>query len=117
ALYAFVILVGTGIYLTFFFEPSRALTVYHGTYAPLHGQEMSEAYRSVLNISTTVKAGLLVRQAHHWAANIFLVAIVLHLLRVFFTGAFRKPRELTYYIGLTMLLLAFAEGYIGYSMV
>jgi ubiquinol-cytochrome c reductase cytochrome b subunit len=78
---------------------------------------MSEAYRSVLNISTAVKAGLLIRQAHHWAANVFLVAIVLHLLRVFFTGAFRKPRELTYYIGLTMLMLAFLEGYVGYSMV
>src|ERR1044072_5659063 len=83
ALYAFVVLVATGVYLTFFFEPSRQLVVYHGPYAPLHGQRMSEAYRSVLNISTTVKAGLLIRQAHHWAANVFMVAIVLHLLRIF----------------------------------
>jgi ubiquinol-cytochrome c reductase cytochrome b subunit len=78
---------------------------------------MSEAYRSVLNISTTVKAGLLIRQTHHWAANVFLAAIVLHLFRIFFTGAYRKPRELTYWIGLTMLLLALLEAYVGYSMV
>jgi ubiquinol-cytochrome c reductase cytochrome b subunit len=116
ALYAFVVLVLTGIYLTFFFEPSTATTVYHGTYAPLRGQEMTKAYRSVVDISFKVKAGLLIRQTHHWAANVFVVAIVLHLLRVFFTGAFRKPRELTYYIGLTMLALALLEGYLGYSL-
>ena len=78
---------------------------------------MSEAYRSVLNISTSVKAGLLIRQTHHWAANVFVAAIVLHLLRVFFTGAYRKPRELTYFLGLTMLMVALLEGYLGYSMV
>src|SRR5207248_2521777 len=90
---------------------------YHGPYQPLQGQEMSEAYRSVLNISTTVKAGLLIRQTHHWAANVFLAAIVLHLFRIFFTGAYRKPRELTYWIGVTMLFVAFLEGFLGYSLV
>jgi ubiquinol-cytochrome c reductase cytochrome b subunit len=117
ALYAFIVLVATGVYLTFFFVDSTREVVYHGPYAPLAGQPMSEAYRSVLNISTTVKAGLLVRQTHHWAANVFLVAIVLHLFRIFFTGAYRKPRELTYVIGVTMLMLALLEAYIGYSMV
>jgi ubiquinol-cytochrome c reductase cytochrome b subunit len=117
ALYAFMVLVGTGIYLTFFFEPSHATVVYHGAYEPLRGQQMSEAYRSVVDISVSVKAGLLIRQAHHWAANIFMVAIVLHLLRIFFTGAYRKPRELTYYIGLTILVLGLLEAYVGYSMV
>jgi ubiquinol-cytochrome c reductase cytochrome b subunit len=116
ALYSFVVLVGTGIYLTFFFVDSTQTTVYHGPYAPLQGHEMTEAYRSVLNISTTVKAGLLIRQTHHWAANVFIAAIVLHLLRIFFTGAFRKPRDLTYYIGLTMLLVSLLEGYLGYSL-
>jgi len=117
ALYAFVILVGTGIYLTFFFEPSTAKTVYHGVYGPLQGVEMTRAYRSAIDISFKVKAGLLMRQTHHWAADVFVAAIVLHMLRIFFTGAFRKPRDLTYYIGLTMLLLALLEGYVGYSMI
>jgi quinol---cytochrome-c reductase cytochrome b subunit len=117
ALYAFLVLVGTGVYLTFFFEDSAAQTIYNGEYAPLVGHEMSQAYRSVLELSTTVKAGLLIRQTHHWAANVFIAAIVLHLVRIFFTGAFRKPRDLTYYVGLTMLMLALLEGYIGYSLV
>jgi ubiquinol-cytochrome c reductase cytochrome b subunit len=116
ALYSFLILVGTGVYLTFFFEPSTATTVYRGGYEPLQGQRMSEAYRSVVEISLDRKAGLLFRQTHHWAANVFIVAIVLHLLRIFFTGAFRKPRELTYYAGLTMLMVALLEGFLGYSL-
>jgi ubiquinol-cytochrome c reductase cytochrome b subunit len=117
ALYAFVVLVATGIYLTFFFVDSTREVVYQGPYTPLQGQHMTEAYRSVLNISTTVKAGLLIRQTHHWAANVFLASIILHLFRIFFTGAYRKPRELTYFLGVTMLVLALLEGYIGYSLV
>src|SRR3954454_6998846 len=116
ALYAFMVLVGTGIYLTFFFVDSTQDVTYHGPYAPLQGQHMTEAYRSVLDISTSVKAGLLIRQTHHWAANVFLVAILLHLLRVFFTGAYRKPRELTYWLGLSILMVALLEGYLGYSL-
>src|SRR2546430_1382979 len=78
---------------------------------------MPHAYKSVLDISFSVKAGLLIRQTHHWAADVFIVAIVLHLLRVFFTGAFRRPREITYVLGVTMLALALLEGYLGYSLV
>ena len=117
ALYAFVVLVATGIYLTFFFEPSTAKTVYHGSYAPLRGMEMSRAYASVVHLSFDVKAGLLIRQTHHWAADIFVAAIVLHLVRVFFTGAYRKPRELTYLIGVVMLFAPLLEGYLGYSLI
>jgi ubiquinol-cytochrome c reductase cytochrome b subunit len=116
ALYCFVLLVATGIYLTLFFDDSRSQTVYHGSYKPLQGESMSRAYESVLHISLDVKAGLLMRQTHHWAANVFLAAILLHVLRVFFTGAFRKPRDLTYLIGLGMLFIAFVEGYLGYSL-
>jgi ubiquinol-cytochrome c reductase cytochrome b subunit len=116
ALYLFLLLVATGVYLTFFFEPDTSTTIYHGSYAPLHGATMTHAYKSVVDLSLDVKAGLLIRQTHHWAANVFLAAIVLHLLRIFFTGAFRKPRDLTYYLGLTMLTLAVLEGYIGYSL-
>jgi len=117
ALYSFVVLVGTGVYLTFFFEPSVHQVIYQGPYLPLRGAHMSEAYRSVVHMSFEVKSGLLMRQTHHWAADVFVAAIVLHMLRVFFTGAFRKPRDVTYYIGLSMLGLALLEGYLGYSLV
>jgi quinol---cytochrome-c reductase cytochrome b subunit len=116
ALYAFVVLVGTGIYLTFFFEPSLARETYHGAYEPLRGAEATKAYLSTVDISLEVKAGLLVRQTHHWAANVFIVAIVLHLMRIFFTGAFRKPRDINVAVGATMLALAILEGYVGYSL-
>jgi len=117
ALYAFVVLVGTGIFLTLFFEPSLSRTVYDGSYEPLRGATMSHAYKSAVDLSFDVRAGLLFRQTHHWAADVFVAAIVAHLLRIFFTGAFRKPRELTYLIGLALLFLALLEGYLGYSMV
>ena len=116
ALYSFLILVATGIYLTLFFEPSSTQVVYHGSYAPLQGQEMSKAYASAVELSFDVRAGLLIRQVHHWAALVFLAAIVVHLMRIFFTGAYRKPRDVNYYVGLTMLVLAVVEGYAGYSL-
>jgi ubiquinol-cytochrome c reductase cytochrome b subunit len=117
ALYSFVLLVLTGIYLTFFFKPSLVQVHYHGGYLPLEGRSMSEAYKSTVDLSFKIKAGLLIRQTHHWAADVFVGAIVVHLLRIFFTGAFRKPRELTYLIGIAMLFLGLLEGYLGYSMV
>jgi ubiquinol-cytochrome c reductase cytochrome b subunit len=106
ALYAFVVLVATGVFLALFFEPSLSETVYRGSYEPLRGATMSDAYRSAVDLSFDVKAGLLMRQTHHWAADVFVAAIVVHLMRVFFTGAFRRPRELTYVIGLLMLFTA-----------
>jgi ubiquinol-cytochrome c reductase cytochrome b subunit len=117
ALYAFVVLLATGTFLALFFEPSLAETTYQGSYAPLRGATMSEAYRSSVELSFDIKAGLLMRQTHHWAADVFVASIVLHLLRIFFTGAYRRPRELTYLIGVLMLFLALVEGYLGYSMV
>jgi ubiquinol-cytochrome c reductase cytochrome b subunit len=117
ALYSFIVLVATGVFLTFFFEPSLANTHYHGSYAPLRGVEMSAAYKSVVEISFEVKAGLLIRQTHHWAADVFVASMVIHLMRIFFTGAFRRPRELTWLVGLTMLFASLLEGYLGYSLV
>jgi ubiquinol-cytochrome c reductase cytochrome b subunit len=117
ALYSFIVLIGTGIFLTLYYIPSQAQVIYHGNYALLRNQEMSEAYRSVLDITFNVPAGLLMRQVHHWAADVFIAAIVLHLCRIFFTGAYRKPRDFNYYIGLTMLMLAILEGFAGYSLV
>ncbi len=115
-LYSFVILILTGIYLTFFFDPSSAKTVYEGSYVPLQGVEMTEAYRSSVELSFDVRAGLLMRQIHHWAALLFLATMVVHLARVFFTGAFRKPREINWIIGVTLLTLAIFNGSAGYSL-
>lgn len=116
ALYCFIILIATGTWLAFFFDPSTAETVYRGSYEGLQGVEMSKAYASALEISFDVKAGLVMRQMHHWAALIFLGAIVVHLARVFFTGAFRRPREPNWLIGVAMLLLAIVNGFAGYSL-
>jgi ubiquinol-cytochrome c reductase cytochrome b subunit len=116
ALYCFVILVATGSYLTFFFSASEHKVIYHGAYRPLRGAEMSAAYQSVVDLSFKVRSGLVMRQIHHWAALVFLAAIVVHLARVFFTGAFRRPREINWIIGVTLLLLAMANGFTGYSL-
>jgi len=116
ALYSFIVLVATGTYLALFFTPSSAEAVYRGPYSLLQGVPVSAAFQSTMNISFTVPAGLLIRQTHHWAALLFVAAIVGHLLRIFFTGAFRKPRDINYYIGLTLLTFAILEGFMGYSL-
>jgi quinol---cytochrome-c reductase cytochrome b subunit len=116
ALYCFVVLLITGTYLTFFFEGSQQKVVYDGSYQPLQGAEVSAAYNSVMRISFDVKGGLLIRQMHHWAALIFIGAIALHMARVFFTGAFRRPREINWVVGVLLLLLALAAGFTGYSL-
>ncbi|MGH9002166.1 MAG: cytochrome bc1 complex cytochrome b subunit, partial [Acidimicrobiia bacterium] len=114
--YCFVILLATGVFLTFFFEASAREVVYQGPYAPLRGIEMSAAYRSGLQLSFEVRAGLVMRQIHHWAALVFIAALVVHLMRVFFTGAFRRPRELNWLVGVTLLVLAIGNGFFGYSL-
>ncbi len=116
ALYSFIILIITGIYLTFFFVPSLHPIVYHGSYRKLDNLTMSEAYSSVLKISFDIRGGLLIRQIHHWAALVFVASICLHILRIFFSGAFRKPREINWVIGTTLFILACAEGFCGYSL-
>ena len=116
ALYSFVVLLATGVFLTLYFVPSQAVVVYHGVYRPLDGVRMSEAYQSTVTLSFAVRAGLLMRQMHHWAADIFIASIVVHMARIFFTGAFRKPRELNWTIGIILLILAILNGFIGYSL-
>jgi ubiquinol-cytochrome c reductase cytochrome b subunit len=116
AFYCFMILVLTGVWLTFFFDPSDAVVVYHGSYAPLRGQTMSLAYESTVQLSLSVRSGLLIRQIHHWTADLFMAAIVCHLARIFFTGAFRKPRDINWIVGVTLLLLAVLNGFTGYSL-
>ncbi len=116
ALYSFIVILITGTFLTFFFQASMVDVVYNGSYVPLKGITMSAALDSTLNISFDIRGGLLVRQIHHWAALLFVASIGLHMLRVFFTGAFRKPRELNWFIGFVMFVLAMAEGFTGYSL-
>ncbi|WP_106400369.1 cytochrome bc1 complex cytochrome b subunit [Actinocorallia populi] len=116
ALYSFLVLVATGMFLMLFFKPSMGEVVYDGSYAPLRGVRMSEAFASTVRLSLDVRGGLLLRQIHHWAALVFLASICVHLLRVFFTGAFRRPREVNWLIGVTMFVLAIAEGFAGYSL-
>ncbi|MDN5853053.1 MAG: cytochrome bc complex cytochrome b subunit [Actinomycetia bacterium] len=116
ALWSFVVLLLTGVFLTLWFDPSATETVYDGSYAPLRGVEMSAAYESTLNISFDIRGGLLMRQVHHWAAMLFLAAMLIHMLRVFFTGGYRRPRELTWLVGISMLAIGLLEGFAGYSL-
>jgi len=116
ALYSFIILLLSGVFLTFFFVPSVGETTYTGAYAPLNGAKVSEAFASTVRMSFDVRGGLLMRQVHHWAALVFVAAIIVHMFRVFFTGAFRKPRELNWVIGSILALLALFEGFLGYSL-
>jgi ubiquinol-cytochrome c reductase cytochrome b subunit len=116
ALFCFVVLLLTGIFLTLFYVPDGTLVTYEGPYLPLHGQQVSAAYESVMTLSYEVRAGLVMRQVHHWAALVFLAAITVHILRVFFTGAFRRPREINWLVGIGLLTLALAMGITGYSL-
>ena len=116
ALYSFVVILISGTFLTFFYNPSMAELDYQGSYLPLKGIDMSAAYASSLDISFDVRGGLLMRQVHHWAALLFIAAIGLHMLRIFFTGAYRKPREINWFIGFVLFILAMAEGFTGYSL-
>jgi len=116
ALYSFIILLLTGTFLTLWFKPSMTEVIYHGSYHKLDGVKMSQAYESTLNITFDVRGGLLMRQIHHWAAILFVAALMAHMLRVFFTGAYRKPRELNWLIGLGLFTLALVEGLFGYSL-
>ncbi|WP_425827406.1 cytochrome b [Streptomyces fractus] len=115
-LYSFIILILTGVYLTLFFDPSTQEVVYNGTYVPLKGITMTQAYESTLRISFEVRGGLLIRQIHHWAALVFVAGMTVHMMRVFFTGAFRKPRELNWVFGWTLLFLGIVTGLTGYSL-
>jgi ubiquinol-cytochrome c reductase cytochrome b subunit len=116
ALWSFVVLLLTGTYLALFFVPSANEVVYHGSYFKLNGIRMSEAYESTLRISFDIRGGLLIRQIHHWAADLFMVGIMAHMLRVFFTGAYRKPREVNWLIGIVLFTLGMLEGLFGYSL-
>ena len=116
ALFCFVILLTTGVFLTLFYRPDATPVTYLGPYEPLRGQEVSAAYESVMRLSFEVRAGMVMRQVHHWAALVFVASVVVHMARVFFTGAFRRPREVNWLVGIALLLLALGMGFTGYSL-
>ncbi len=116
ALFSFIMLLLSGVFLTLWFKPSMAEVTYEGSYTALRDVQMSEAFASTLDISFDVRGGLLMRQIHHWAALVFISAMVLHATRILLTGAFRKPREINYTIGILMLILGVVEGFAGYSL-
>ena len=101
AVYSFVVALVSGILLLPFFQPSMTPVVYHGSYRKLDGLTMSRAYQSTLNISFDVRSGLLIRQVHHWSADLFVAAVCLRLIRVFFRGRFRGSRWLIW-VGLLL---------------
>jgi ubiquinol-cytochrome c reductase cytochrome b subunit len=116
AMFSLILLIISGIFLTLWFKPSTAEVIYDGSFERLRGVPMSEAYASTLDISFDVRGGLLMRQIHHWSALIFVAAMIVHATRILVTGAFRKPREINYVIGFTMLILGIIEGFLGYSL-
>jgi ubiquinol-cytochrome c reductase cytochrome b subunit len=116
ALWSFIVILLSGVFLTLWFKPSMAPVIYDGAWVPLRGIEMSEAYASTIELSFDVRGGLLMRQIHHWAALLFVAAMTVHMFRIFFTGAFRKPREINWVIGGTLLILGLLAGFTGYSL-
>ena len=116
ALYSFVVLLVSGVYLALFFDPSMQEVTYVGVFDNLRGLHVSRAYESVLDLSFEVRGGLFVRQVHHWASLVFLAAMVAHVARIFFTGAFRKPREANWVIAVLLLFAALLVGFVGYSL-
>jgi len=116
ALFCFVVLVSTGIFLGFFYEPSTTAVEYEGSVAQYQGDQLPAAFSSVLNITYDVPFGMLIRRIHHWAAHLFVAAMALHMLRVFFTGAYRNPREPNWLVGTGLAGLSMFAAYTGYAL-
>lgn len=99
AFLCFIILALSGIFLAMYYKPTPA-----------------EAYKSVEHIMTVVPMGSLVRSIHHWAANMMIAAVMLHMIRVYFMGAYKKPRELNWVVGILLLLITTTFGFSGYLL-
>lgn len=99
-MYLFIVQVITGILLTIYYVPS-----------PDH------AYESVAAITTEVRFGWFIRSIHMWSSNFMIVAVFLHLLRVFFTRSYREPRQLNWMVGCLLLVVTLTFGFTGYSLV
>ncbi|WP_416841348.1 cytochrome b [Haloferax sp. DFSO52] len=116
ALFCFLLLVLTGMFLGMFFEPSTSDVEYEGSVAKFQGEEVPEAYASVLHITYDIPFGMFIRRMHHWAAHLFVASIGLHMLRVFFTGAYRNPREPNWVVGTGLAGLSMGAAYTGYAL-
>jgi len=116
ALFCFLLLILSGVFLGFFFEPSTSDVEYEGSVQKFQGQEMPEAFVSVLHITYDVPFGMFIRRLHHWAAHLFVASIGLHMLRVFFTGAYRNPREPNWIVGTGLAALSMGAAYTGYAL-
>ncbi|MCU1415862.1 MAG: ubiquinol-cytochrome c reductase cytochrome b subunit [Schumannella sp.] len=106
----------TGVVLMFFYAPSSERVVYSGVYGPLHGMEVSKAFASTLTVSLDVPGGLLIRQAHHWAALLLPASIIMQLLATFFIGGFRGSRVWMWALLFLTLIVALAGGWSGYAL-
>ncbi|QLC33274.1 cytochrome bc complex cytochrome b subunit [Halarchaeum sp. CBA1220] len=115
-LFTFIILVLTGTFLGMLYRPGAAATTYEGILAEYAGTEVPLAFASVLRITYDVPMGMFIRMVHHWGAYLFVAAMGLHMLRVFFSGAYRNPRELNWVVGSTLLFLGIGEGFMGYAL-
>jgi ubiquinol-cytochrome c reductase cytochrome b subunit len=111
-----VVLTITGIFLLFYYDPSNETVTYDGSYPLLRGAEVSKALNSTLHISFEVRGGLLMRQVHHWAALVLPASLMLHMLGIFFTGGFRRPRHWGWALLGVVFLLVLAGGWSGYAL-
>jgi quinol-cytochrome oxidoreductase complex cytochrome b subunit len=98
--YLFIVQIFTGVLLAFYYEASP-----------------STAYQSVAHITDEVAFGWFIRSLHKWAATLMIAAVILHQIRVFFTGAYRRPREINWFVGMCLLLCTLLTGFTGYSLV
>jgi ubiquinol-cytochrome c reductase cytochrome b subunit len=111
-----VVLTITGIFLLVYYDPSNERVTYDGSYPLLQGAEVSRALNSTLHISFEVRSGLLMRQAHHWAALVLPASLMLHMLSIFFTGGFRRPRQWGWVLLGVVFLLVLIGGWSGYAL-
>ena len=107
-LFAFITLLITGIFLTFNFEASSRLV-------DANGQMVPAAYASILYIDS-LPVGAVIRSAHHWSAHIMIAAAFLHLIRILLSGAYKKPREVNWFVGLGLIGLAIVTAFTGYAL-
>ncbi len=108
ALFCFITLVGTGIFLGFLYEPSIRPVSLFGAMVP-------SAYASVVKLDL-LPMGLIIRRIHHWSAMLMIAAILAHLMRVYFTSSYRNPREINWLVGLSLWGITMIEAFTGYLL-
>lgn len=107
---AFIFAAISGILLTFYYVPSTASAAVEGF------PQATEAWESVTVIMTEMPLGFAIRAIHFWSAMVMVAAVVLHMTRVYFTQAYKKPRELNWLLGVILFFLTLGLGYTGYIL-